>query len=589
MVSWTETDQDRAEALGNIKALNMTDHNNNDNNGSDNNDPFRISSSSSSSTASNNDKNQNRASRKPRKAYKRKREKPITEKEADQIQQQRQAEYEEIVMIAGTPASIWAFENLFPEPVWDETSIQRDLFLKGATTTTTTTEKRDKKSSSSSLMDQQPPPPPSVRTSAAARNDKNDTKGPSTKMPKKLRSSIAGSSIMRLWRDQKLSHTTTTTNSDETPIRTIPTEADTPTITSTVWKDLALSENRTVDFQMTQRVEGAVYGIRPTTAGNKNSEFIYDTSLMGGGAVQFRDGVRLGNALRVNADRLTYLAKKEMARNRLEEAQELYEQALAIDPRDGRAYLGLSRIAEKRRDFKLARQCLRSGIANSVSIGPDDQPDFGGNPFLLQALGYLEENSGRLSEAEALYISAARSRPSHAAAWVALAQLRTRKLRQNAAAGRICFQTAERELKRANLPPSAHVYTAWAALEYKKAGDVRRARELFQLALDVDPKCSAAFLQLGVMEADKENWDAAAKCFDAVLKYDKRNSRVLQAFAIMESRRPDGSSRKAIDLFERALEANPRDAIVLQAYALFVVKLGDINAAKSLYVPSAWH
>lgn len=348
--------------------------------------------------------------------------------------------------------------------------------------------------------------------------------------------------------------------------------------TSESWKAQALSKNRTVDFQMTQRVEGAVYGIRPAAG----SDFLYDTSLMGDGAVQFRDGVRLGNALRINADRLTYLAKKEMARNRLEEAQELYEQALSIDPRDGRAYLGLSRIAEKRRDFKLARQCLRSGIANSVSLSPDGQPDFAGNPFLLQALGCLEENAGHLSEAEALYISAVRSRPSHAAAWVALAQLRTRKLRQNAAAGRICFQTAERELKRANMPPSAHVYTAWAALEYKKAGDVRRARELFQMALEVDPKCSAAFLQLGVMEADKENWDAAAKCFESVLKYDKRNSRVLQAYAIMESRRPDGSSRKAIDLFERALQAKPRDAIVLQAYALFVVKLGDIDAAKSL-------
>jgi tetratricopeptide (TPR) repeat protein len=194
----------------------------------------------------------------------------------------------------------------------------------------------------------------------------------------------------------------------------------------------------------------------------------------------------------------------------------------------------------------------------------------------------MEEKAGHLSEAESLFISAVRSRPSHTAAWVALAQLRTRKLRQNAAAGRICFQTAERELKRAGLPASAHVYTAWAALEYQKANDVRRARELFQMALEIDPKCSAALLQLGVMEADKENWDAAVKCFDKVLKFDKRNSRVLQAYAIMESKRPDGSSRKAIDLFERALDAKPRDAVVLQAYALFVVKLGDIDAARSL-------
>jgi Flp pilus assembly protein TadD len=56
----------------------------------------------------------------------------------------------------------------------------------------------------------------------------------------------------------------------------------------------------------------------------------------------------------------------------------------------------------------------------------------------------------------------------------------------------------------------------------------------------------------------------------------------LQAYAIMETRRPDANSRKAIDLFERALKVKPRDAAVLQAYALYVVKLGDVKSARDL-------
>jgi Tfp pilus assembly protein PilF len=119
-------------------------------------------------------------------------------------------------------------------------------------------------------------------------------------------------------------------------------------------------------------------------------------------------------------------------------------------------------------------------------------------------------------------------------------------------------------------------------MEYKKASDPRRARELYQLALQADPKCSAAWLQLGMMEADLERWEKAQECFEAVLKFDQRNSRVLQAYAIMETRRPDGNSRKAIDLFERALKVKPRDAAVLQAYALYVVKLGDVKSARDL-------
>ena len=50
----------------------------------------------------------------------------------------------------------------------------------------------------------------------------------------------------------------------------------------------------------------------------------------------------------------------------------------------------------------------------------------------------------------------------------------------------------------------------------------------------------------------------------------------------MESKRPEVNTRKVIGLFERALKVNPRDAGVLQPYALFVAKLGDIDAARDL-------
>jgi tetratricopeptide (TPR) repeat protein len=213
-------------------------------------------------------------------------------------------------------------------------------------------------------------------------------------------------------------------------------------------------------------------------------------------------------------------------------------------------------------------------------------PDNGPNPFLLQALGQLEQKTGNLAMAEELYLQALRSRPSHAAAWVALAQLRTKELRQGARAGRVCYQSAENELKRIGAKPNAFVYTAWASMEYKKGREdsIRRARELYRLALDADPRCSTAYLQLGVMESECGNYDRAKECFEKVLKFDQRNSRVIQAYAIMESRRPreDVDSRKVLDLFERALKANSRDSGVYQAYALYVKELGDVDSARDL-------
>ena len=453
-----------------------------------------------------------------RKKYQRKRPKTQSEKRSDRLRQTRQKQYEDI-MSNGSDGNIFEFESLFPAPKWDEATIHRDLFE---------VSERD-----ASLM--------------------NEKRSDGSKLPtaqqegdlfSKTSQNIIGQPKMNT--NQAFNNTTTDSN--------------------------IVVNTTKVNKPLTRMVEDRLYGFRRGQLG----EFEYDTTLMGDGAVKFRDGVRLGNALKVNADRLTYFAKKEMIRGKLEEAEELYEQAIQISPRDGRPYLGLAKIAERRRDFKSAKDCLRAGIVKSRC-----EESNGANPFLLQALGNLEERMGHLSEAENLYIDAARSRPSHAAAWVSLAQLRTRKLRQGPNAGRVCYQRAEKELKKAGLPKSTYVYTAWAGLECK-AGNIGTARRLFKKALEIDPKCSAAWLQLGVMEANVENWEEAKEIFETVLKFDKRNSRVLQAYALMETKRPDGDSRDAIGLFEKALRAKPRDGGTLQAYALYVAKLGDIDSARDL-------
>lgn len=507
--------------------------------------------------------------RKRRKQYQRKLI-PETERERRRLNRERQQLYEKIVERAdGTAPSIWSFENLFPKAVRDEKTIDQDLYeisrrdqkienrqsqqmqYSSDFKNTSDVEQKRRKSTKSSS--------PSVSI-----DDRTDEEA----RTKSLESTFLTTDTLDKNSKQSDKFLNTNENENATKRQSKSTEITAANGISTV------SPGK-VDPALTRMVEDRVYGY---TRGTNT----YDTSLIGDGAIQFREGVRLANPLRVNADRLNYHAKKELRSNRLEEAQELYETAIQIDPSDGRAYLGLSRCAQRRRDFKLARECLKIGIAQSVSCASDSTPDNGANPFLLQALGCLEEKAGRLSQAESLYISAVRSRPSHAASWVALAQLRTRKFRQGAAAGRVCYQAAERELKKGGIPPSSYVYTAWASMEYKKCDDVRRARKLYKAALTVDKKCSVAWLQLGCMESDLENWDGAELCYETVLKFDQRNSRVIQAYAIMESKRPKSNSRKVLGLFERALKANPRDAGVLQPYGLYVAKLGDIDSARDL-------
>lgn len=495
------------------------------------------------------------------------------------------------------PPSIWSFDSLFAAPVLDEDSVREDLW--GDKKRGEEVERRHREKEASE--------------SAASRGGSG---GDGSESVENTRDALIAT-------DERSSKPTTGKSNNiiadiafdaalsaGVPLPPRPDQGGAASATPPASK----SEPKTVDKALTRMVEDRIYGYTRSPAGSIQ----YTASMLDSSrAVQFREGRRLGKALSINIDRLCYFAKKDLRHGKLEEAQEYYMKALEMDPSDGRPYLGLSRIAERRGDLEYAKGMLRQGIARSrvgfVTVrGPAEGgsgkkskknkdgekeegkdigtiPDNGPNPFLLQALGTLEQRSGHLAHAEELYLQALRSRPSHAAAWVALAQLRTKELRQSAEAGRICYQSAENELRRIGAKPNAFVYTAWASMEYKKgikddAQGIRRARELYELALEADPRCSVAFLQLGVMESECGNFDRAKECFEKVLTFDQRNSRVLQAYAIMESRRPreDVDSRRVLDLFERALKANPRDAGVYQAYALYVVDLGDVDSARDL-------
>ena len=57
-----------------------------------------------------------------------------------------------------------------------------------------------------------------------------------------------------------------------------------------------------------------------------------------------------------------------------------------------------------------------------------------------------------------------------------------------------------------------------------------------------------------------------------------RNTHIMQAWAVMESRR--GNARRAIELFERAIETRPSDAGIYNAYATLSKDLGDVEGAR---------
>ncbi|GMH66278.1 hypothetical protein TrRE_jg8652 [Triparma retinervis] len=274
--------------------------------------------------------------------------------------------------------------------------------------------------------------------------------------------------------------------------------------------------------------------------------------------------------LPINVDLLTHKAKQDLRRNKLGEAEQGYRKCISLSPSDGRGYLGLSKVLQRKGKMLEARGALLDGL----KTGGDD------NVYLLHSLGSWEEKVGHLAEAEKLYLKGTKVAPSDAASWVSLAQLRTRKLGASISVGRICFASCEVEMQAAG-KNNTYLYTAWGGMEWREKGDKELARHCFKKALEFDAKCSAAWLQLGCLESELGNYEVARDCFEECLDNEPKNSRVLQAYAILESKR-GSSKRKAVDLFERALKANKRDAGALQAYALYVAELGDIEGARKL-------
>lgn len=595
---YSSTSERQQSSSSKQQQTNKPKQNSNNNNNSNN----------QNENTTNSNKNRKKPYNKKRKQYARKLPLSPTEKALRIKRQKRRQAYESMrsksLEITNAPPSIWSFDSLFRAPVFDEKSVREDLY--------------GSKEREGKLRETK------KRREAIEMENSKDME--------KIRDLEDMRDQKRMLQDGKNATT------DITPPTAMGKEPPVANVTQ------QQKELPPVDKTLTRMVQDRINGLTRSPEGSIQ----YATSLLGPNrAVQFREGVRLGKPLTINLDRLCHFAKKDLSHGRLEEAQEYYLEASKMDPTDGRPYLGLSRIAQRRGDLEHARGLLKEGISkcnggyvtvkgppaeedskkkkknaanNNESSGfsGDDNgrskdkqnkdeeeennrsrtlgtiPDLGPNPFLLQALGTLEQKLGNLSMAEELYLQAIRSRPSHAAAWVSLAQLRTRELRQGSSAGRACYQSAEWELQRIGAKPNSFVYTAWAKLEYKKGGpegnddgntSLRKARKLYEKALKADPKCSVAYLQLGCMESECENFDDAQDCFEKVLKFDQRNSRVLQAYAIMESRRlpkEDVDSRRVLDLFERALKANPRDAGVYQAYALYVVELGDIDSARDL-------
>ena len=269
-------------------------------------------------------------------------------------------------------------------------------------------------------------------------------------------------------------------------------------------------------------------------------------------------------ALKINLDILNWRAKRFTKRGKMRRARNLLLNCLEIDPLDGRAWLALSRDAERNlKNPVLAAEYLKEGLRRN-----------GENAHLLQAFGFLYEKRGSRKRAMEQYDRALKVDPSHVASWVARGRLLDRRFRVN---------PMNKDLVRnefmSPFDDEDQLRREFAVRSQADEADLEEARRCYEKALELDPKNEFALLTKAQFEQGCGYIDAARKLFERATKVNPHNSVTWTAWAQLEEKHRD--TKIARKLYAMAHRAHPVNTRALTNWAKFEIEKMD-NATGAL-------
>ena len=121
------------------------------------------------------------------------------------------------------------------------------------------------------------------------------------------------------------------------------------------------------------------------------------------------------------------------------------------------------------------------------------------------------------------------------------------------------------------------------AQELERKGQWRKASVILEEILERNPSDSHSYLALARLEARRNpNSEVQARLtFERGFKACPSSVHLLQAWAVFEESK--GNFKKAVELFEKALELDSHNPYVCHAYGLLERKLGNIDRARGLW------
>lgn len=126
------------------------------------------------------------------------------------------------------------------------------------------------------------------------------------------------------------------------------------------------------------------------------------------------------------------------------------------------------------------------------------------------------------------------------------------------------------------LPPATKALAEQAARAFSKR-DFDGARKAYREMLQFDPENSLSWANLGAVEQQSGNRDAAIACFEASVRFNEKLTQSWVALGLLYSSR--GDSYKALSSFARAVHEDPLDARSHNYLAIEAQNLGWSDTA----------
>ncbi|CAI5463946.1 unnamed protein product [Closterium sp. Yama58-4] len=267
--------------------------------------------------------------------------------------------------------------------------------------------------------------------------------------------------------------------------------------------------------------------------------------------------------LKINLDLDIYRARNLFRIGKAQDAEGLMRKAVRDWPDDGRPYVVLGRMLQRKGRLGEARRVFEDGCQ---ALGGD-------NAFIWQTWAVLEAQAGNVEKARKLFDAATVADERHVAAWHGWAVL---ELKQGNV--RRARELLQKGLKLCG--GNEYIYQTLAVMEVQ-SGRVAEARALFLQATRMNAKSAASWLAWALLEAQQGDGASARLLFQRALNASPKNPYTWQAWGLFEA--AQGRYDRGRLLLQRGAQLNPKDAALLQALALLEYECGFTGTARELF------